>query len=345
MKISIIIPVYNVECYIRRCLESVIEQEFESFDIECILVDDCTPDGSIEVAKDVINGYHGSNISFVLLQHKENKGVSAARNTGVAAATGDFLFFMDSDDVIAENAFKYFFSYLLDFPYVDVVIGNMLEMEHLYLSNTAVTRNVNNYYLIDDKTLIWNLVLRRKIDRHVVNKLFRRSLIVDNSLSFDEDVTIYEDTIWTYKFYSFISSLIIVPALTYSYVVNKASITHTTDKQARKTLESLVVVSDFVFSNPPMINGQYIQYAAHRLFVSHWMMMAIDVKDKHDIDSGYNTTLYSLRNALFWDAVKHVRPFLVLFFLIMYAPIKSLMKYRRFRSNLYRLEELVYRIS
>jgi len=67
MKISIVIPVYNVERYIRRCLESVIGQESESFDIECILVDDCSPDSSVEVAKDVINGYHGSNISFVLL--------------------------------------------------------------------------------------------------------------------------------------------------------------------------------------------------------------------------------------------------------------------------------------
>ena len=250
MKISIVIPVYNVERYIRRCLESVIEQESESFDIECILVDDCSPDSSVEVAKDVINGYHGSNISFVLLQHKVNKGVSVARNTGVAAATGDFLFFMDSDDVIAENAFKYLFSYLIDFPYVDVVMGNMLEMEQPYLSNTDVTGNDNNYYLIGDKSLIWNLVLRRKIDRHVVNKLIRRSVIVDNNLSFDDEVTIYEDVIWTYKFYSFISSLIIVPALTYTYEINNASITHTTDKKARKTLESLVVVSDFVFSNP-----------------------------------------------------------------------------------------------
>lgn len=55
-----------------------------------------------------------------------------------------------------------------------------------------------------------------------------------------------------------------------------------------------------------MINGQYIQYAAHRFFVSHWMMMAIDVKDKHHIDSGFNTTLYSLRNTKLWDAVRYI---------------------------------------
>lgn len=345
MKISIIIPVYNVERYIRRCLESVIEQESDNYDIECILVDDCTPDRSMEVAKDVINGCHGSNISFVLLQHKVNKGVSAARNTGLAAMSGDFLFFMDSDDVIAENAFKYLFSYLLDFPYVDVVMGNMLEIERPYLSNTAVTNNRNNYYLIDDKEVIWKLVLRRKIDRHVVNKLIRRSIIIENNLLFDEDVAVYEDVIWTYKFYSYISSLLIVPALTYNYELNNISITHTTNQKAKKTVESLVVVSDFVFSNPPMINGQYIQYVAHRLFVSHWMLMAIDIMDKHHIDSGYNTTLYSLRNAMFWDAVRHFRPFMVLFYLIMYAPVKSLMKYRWFRSKIYRLDELVYRIS
>lgn len=86
--------------------------------------------------------------------------------------------------------------------------------------------------------MIWNLVLRRNINWHVVNKHFRQSVIDDNNLSFDDEVTIYEDVIWTYKYYSYKSSLLIVPALTYNKEINKASITHTTDKKARKTLES-----------------------------------------------------------------------------------------------------------
>ena len=224
-------------------------------------------------------------------------------------------------------------------------MGNMLEIEQPYLSNTAVTNNRNNYYLIDDKEVIWKLVLLRKIDRHVVNKLIRRSIIVDNNLLFDEDVTIYEDVIWTYKLYSYTSSLLIVPALTYNYELNNISITHTTNQKAKKTVESLVVVSDYVFSNPPMINGHYIQYAAHRLFVSHWMLMAVDVKDKYSIKSDYNSVLASLKNNMLWDSIIHFRPFMTLFFLIMYAPMKYLLKYHWFRSNLYRIEKIAYKMS
>lgn len=345
MTISIIIPVYNAEKYIRRCLESVIEQESDSFDIECVLVDDCTPDRSMDIVNEVIRSYIGSKIKFIILRHQSNKGVSVARNSGIAEASGDFLYFIDSDDEIAENALKYLFSFLVYYPNVDLVMGNILWMEQSLLLNIPLKKHKNNPYLIKDKDLIWKLVLRRKLDRHVVNKLIRRSIIIENKIFFDEKITIYEDVTWTYKLFSSISSLLVLPAFTYKYEVNSASITHSTDQKARQTVESLTVVSDYVYSNPPMINGQYIQYVAHRLFVSHWMMMAIDVKEKHHLDSENNNTLYSLRSAMFWDAVRHVRPFLALFFLIMFPPVKNLMKYRWFRSNIYRMEELVYRIS
>ena len=82
MTISIIIPVYNVEEYIQRCLKSVIAQECDDFDIECILVDDCSNDISMVIAKDMIDHYHGP-ISFRLLSNSENQGPSVSRNNGL----------------------------------------------------------------------------------------------------------------------------------------------------------------------------------------------------------------------------------------------------------------------
>lgn len=345
MTISVIIPIYKAEQYIRHCIEAVIDQELNAFDIECILIDDATPDRSMEIAREVISEYHGSNISFVLLRHEENKGPSAARNTGISAASGEFLLFLDSDDVFLENTLKTFFSYHLDYPSVDVIMGNTLWMENQFLSNTPITGGNNAPYFINDFSTIWRLVLRRKIDRQVVNKLIRRSVILDNKLFFDENVSMYEDAIWTYSLYSHISSILIVPVITYVYENNSTSLMHTSKLHADKLFDSLIIVSDFVFRHPPMINGIVIHYSAYRLFVAHWLMMATDVKEKYHVDSNLNHTLFSIRNALLWDAVKHFRPFLALFFLIMFVPLKSLLGLQWFRSKFYLLEKLVYKIS
>lgn len=91
MTISIIIPVYKVEKYIQRCLKSVIAQECDDFDIECILVDDCSNDISMVIAKDVIDHYHGQ-ISFRIISNSENQGPSVSRNNGLINANGDYIF-------------------------------------------------------------------------------------------------------------------------------------------------------------------------------------------------------------------------------------------------------------
>ena len=345
MTISVVIPVYKAEQYIRHCIESVIEQEFNAFDIECILIDDATPDRSMEIAMEVIREYDGSNVTFILLQHKENKGPSAARNTGISAASGEFILFLDSDDVFVENTLKTFFSYHIDYPSVDVIMGNTLWMESQFLSNAQITRDNNSPYFINDFSIIWRFVLRRKIDRQVVNKLIRRSVIVENELLFDENVSLYEDVIWTYSLYSHISSILIVPVITYVYEKNSTSLTHTSKLHEDKLFDSLIIVSDFVYRHPPMINGAVVHYAAHRLFVAHWLMMATDVKEKYHIDSNLYYKLSFLRNALFWDSIKHIRPFLALYILIMFFPLRFLLGLKLFRSKLYLLEKLVYKIS
>ena len=345
MTISVVIPVYKAEQYIRHCIESVIEQEFKDYNIECILIDDATPDRSMEIAKEAINDYKGSNISFILLRHEVNKGVSAARNTGLSVASGDFLFFMDSDDVTSENTLKTLFSYHVKYPFVDVVMGQTLWLEDRFLSNTPITNDSYSPYMIDNTSLIWKSVLRRQIDRQVVNKLIRRSVIIENGVFFDEDVALYEDVIWTYRLYSHVSSILIVPVVTYVYETNPSSLMHTSELKAKKLVDSLIMVSDYVFTHPPKIKGEVAHYAAHRLFVARWMMMAIDVKEKYHVESNLYSKFYSVRNTMFWDAVKHIRLFLALFFLLMFVPLKSLLGLQWFRSKLYLLDKIVYKIS
>ena len=96
MIISVIIPVYKAANYILRCLESVVAQECDAFSIECILVDDCSPDKSMDITKGFIDQYKGS-VSFCIISNTENQGPSVARNNGLMIAKGDYVFFLDSD--------------------------------------------------------------------------------------------------------------------------------------------------------------------------------------------------------------------------------------------------------
>ena len=95
-KVSIIIPVYKVEAYIRECLDSVIRQTYKN--LEIILVDDGSPDQCGQICDE-----YAQEDSRIQVIHKENAGVSAARNTGIDAATGTYMIFADSDDVLHED--------------------------------------------------------------------------------------------------------------------------------------------------------------------------------------------------------------------------------------------------
>ncbi|CDD16376.1 MAG: glycosyltransferase [Clostridia bacterium] len=107
MKISIIVPIYNVEKQISRCIESLLEQESEKLQIEIILVNDGTKDNSGEIAKE----YAKKNMDKIIYLEKENGGLSDARNFGIKYATGTYLAFVDSDDYISDNLY----SSLIDF--------------------------------------------------------------------------------------------------------------------------------------------------------------------------------------------------------------------------------------
>ena len=95
-KVSVIVPVYGVEKYIERCARSLFEQTLD--DMEFIFVDDCTKDESIEVLKRVIDLYPVRKDQVKIIHHAVNKGLSRARETGVNAATGDYIGHCDSDD-------------------------------------------------------------------------------------------------------------------------------------------------------------------------------------------------------------------------------------------------------
>jgi len=248
-KISIIIPVYNVEEYIEACLLSVMRQTYTG-EMECILVDDCGNDNSIGVAQKLISDYKG-HVVFLLLHHEHNRGLSAARNTGTAAATGDYIYYLDSDDYIAQDCIETFATSLLGKEY-DIVIGDY-EMFGDRHDPTLLQEQQNE--LIGNER-IFSSYADRKIYVMAWNKLCRLAFLRDNNITFLEG-QLHEDELWTYKTMLSIQSIKIIHKEVYYYRVRANSIA-TDNTRASKKLSSYCDTIEYIHLHPhPNIKAYY----------------------------------------------------------------------------------------
>ena len=225
MKVSIIIPVYNVAKYITRCLQSIVDQTYQ--DIECILVDDCGSDNSIELAQEFIKRYHGT-LEFKFLYHDHNKGQSAARNTALRCATGYYVFFMDSDDVIPSNSIASLMALATKYPQADFIQGNLLD-ETGNVSKFG-WRNTLPEYCNDHNDLekyLFSIVVYS-----AWNKVIKRSFLTENKLFFPEGI-IHEDLYWTFFIVKHAKAVGFVNQGTYIYYINDNSTITNMSRQSR----------------------------------------------------------------------------------------------------------------
>lgn len=223
--VSIIIPVYNSAAYIKRCLDSVAAQTFQN--IECILIDDCSLDNSKRIIIDYINNYHG-NKSFVLFSNKHNHGQSYARNMGIKESTGDFLFFLDSDDTITNDCIETLMSLFYKYPNIDFSQGNILQ-DNGAISPYGFDYSIPEY--IVDKNDIYKYLLS-KITTSACNRLIRRDFIIENSLLFPEGI-IHEDMYWVFFIANHTKSVAFSFKGTYTYYINPNSTMTSTSKEKR----------------------------------------------------------------------------------------------------------------
>lgn len=231
-KISIIIPIYNVEPYIEECLQSVMRQTYRGM-IECILVDDCGTDKSIEIAKRIIAEYEGP-IEFRVLHHEQNRGLSAARNTGIENASGDYVYFLDSDDWISDDCIEKL-TYPLSFEQYDFVVGDYVRegVDSLVLcSEGEYHENGLKPVGYSGKGLKFNG--RKGIPVSACNKLFKKSFLFDNQLLFEVG-RVYEDSIFYFDLVCVERKYYVVKSYTYYYRKRDDSIT-TSGSQSVKIL-------------------------------------------------------------------------------------------------------------
>lgn len=224
-KVTIIVPVYNVESYIKDCLNSIMNQDYSS--IEVLIIDDCTPDQSIKIAHNLISNYNGPQ-TYRIITHKKNKGVAASRNTGIQEATGELIFFLDSDDYLPSNSI----STLVQLYYkthADITIGNQLRIEHLSQKTIGEPVKIDNHYqtFYSIKTLLNNSnFIRMDCNGVVWNKLIKKDFLLTNKLYFDEGI-LFEDDIWMYKTYCHNPTVTVCDKISYIYRMRPSSIMST----------------------------------------------------------------------------------------------------------------------
>lgn len=204
IKVTIVVPVYNVEKYIVKCIDSVIKQTYKN--LEILIINDGTKDNSIKIIE---NLFKDNRIKII---NKINGGLSSARNRGILEATGEYIFFLDGDDWLEENT-------------IELLIKN--------IDNTQIIGA--NYYLYDEETknkkklnlkLKYNIkekgiyLFQNEMEVIVCNKLYKVSFLKENNLFFKEKI-IHEDEEFTFKCYMLADKIKYIKDYTYNYRRNR----------------------------------------------------------------------------------------------------------------------------
>ena len=217
--VTIGIPVYKSVDYIQRCLESALIQTYSS--IEFLIIDDCGGDGSMDVVERMKAEHHRGN-DIHIIKHSQNMGVAAARNQILDEAFGDYLYFMDSDDVIAENAIELMMEQVRQYD-AEIVFGSYERIE------LTGERTVYQYPTIqlfgEDKLAIFAYRKYAGIQASACNYLVKTSVLREHHHRFI-DTDYWEDFVFTFDLVTMINRAVLLPDITYSYLCREGSLSH-----------------------------------------------------------------------------------------------------------------------
>lgn len=231
MKISVIIPVYNSSTYLRKCLDSVVNQTLK--DIEIIVINDGSTDDSKNIIEEYLCKYKNKNIIFI---DQENKGIGKTRNIGIKKATGEYITFVDSDDYIKENMLEEYYKYAKKHNF-DLVIGSYIKK----INNKEIIFENNKFKTGNVKTTPQILYL---IEYGPWAKLYKREMLINNNIYFDEKRK-YEDMPFVSK--ALLKSKLIgqITEPYYYYIIHNNSETTTMDKRVFDILDILKEIKDY----------------------------------------------------------------------------------------------------
>lgn len=253
VSVSIIIPVYNAELYLPRCIESILKQTFNDFEV--ILINDGSTDNSYFICKEYMN-----KDKRIKLINQENRGVSYARNQGIAGALGDYIMFVDSDDTIEEDMVDYLYSLIRRSDY-EVAVCDYTLYKNGYCNKKKVNKVVLEYSGNDN--IMDEYVLSNKFRYSPVNKLYKKSLLIKNDIRFLTEIKYSEDAIFNYEVFSMVNKLIYSNEPKYNYYLNENSTVAKVTGKRLDVLEGIVKIYDLVKKKYPRhiskISNNYVE--------------------------------------------------------------------------------------
>lgn len=294
MTISIIIPIYNVSGYIENCLESVRKQSYP--DLEIILVDDCGTDNSMEIVQEYLKRHTFGKLE--IMRHTHNQGLSAARNTGLEAATGDYVYFLDSDDELVEDSISIMTASVTKQRY-DFVIGNYIVVGS---DKKYPTLTLSTGALQDNKEIL-NAYAEGKWYMMAWNKLCRRDFLLANKLFFEEGV-LHEDVIWSFKLACKASSMYVIQNPTYKYTIRTASIMTGTsiERDARQYIKVFEMITQFVVSEGrQQAQNEYVLLEGRK----STLLFSLLQRNEYELYNRYYPYLYKMSPVSPWTAFKN----------------------------------------
>lgn len=241
INISVIVPVYNVEAYVRECIDSLLAQDMPG--LELIFVNDGSTDGSRGILEEYSRMYDN-----VIVIDQENSGQSVAKNNGVKAASGKYISFVDADDIMMEGALRVLFD-KAEQNSCPMVVGGVM----LYWAETGRMKHYDSLHVSENRRYsgkdICGMLLREELHCVMHAKIYRRDCWLGHGVSFPAG-QIYEDMLPAFSIVMACGECMFVDRPCYKYRMREdSSVAVTTPKKVRDLLKSLGDVKRFVLDN------------------------------------------------------------------------------------------------
>lgn len=231
VKVSVIVPIYNVEKYIEDCAKSLFQQTLN--DIEYIFVNDCTPDNSIKILKEVLDAYPERKNQVKIVNLEVNSGQAAARKRGVSEATGDFIIFCDGDDWVDKNMYQRLYDCAIqhNYDFVRCLFSRVSE------GRQALCKLIPPESYANKKQLL-SYLIRSSDFSSTCDKLVRRNVVFSQQFVYPKD-NMCEDLVYVLQYVLNAKSIGYINESFYYYRQNESSISHVleTEHICRKALQ------------------------------------------------------------------------------------------------------------
>lgn len=242
-RISILVPVYNVEKYVARCLDSLVNQTYRN--IEIIVVDDCGSDNSIHIAQQ----YSERDLRIRIIKHDCNRGSMVARQSAINESTGDYIVFCDSDDWLPLDAIRIFCNSIQDDE--DLIIGCFQRRRIHNDCNDFVNSMPNSF---ESTRELYKALLTNQILHSLCAKMFRSSLLKDYDYDVFDNCSNGEDALYFYQIVANVSKVRVLNEVVYNYYLNNNSITQSCfSEKSIESIQSVYYYQYKMFRDDPLL--------------------------------------------------------------------------------------------